>query len=150
MSSLLDLTSAGPYAAAITSVFPRKYDTHHNNNKYGTFYMCWLLFLNNIKVQQSSHKTRSGILLKLDRTKNATVPCEKLADPSVLFKRHCSQRIDLSSDENLGTATAPSAILNLLLCSRARVVTFLFLVRVGQKSKGILDKKMDFFLFGWF
>lgn len=147
MSSLLDLTSAGPYAAAITSVFPRKYDTHHNNNKYGTFYMCWLLFLNNIKVQQSSHKTRSGILLKLDRTKNATVPCEKLADPSVLFKRHCSQRIDLSSDENLGTATslAPSAILNLLLCSRARVVTFLFLVRVGQKSKGILDKKMDFF-----
>lgn len=51
MSSLLDLTSAGPYAAAITSVFPRKYDTQHNNNKYGTFYMCWLLFLNNIKVQ---------------------------------------------------------------------------------------------------
>ena len=86
-------------------------------------------------------------LVKLNRTKNATVPCEKLADPSVLFKRHCSQRIDLSSDENLGTATslAPSAILNLLLCSRARVVTFLFLVRVGWKSKGILDKKMDFF-----
>ena len=44
MSSLLDLTSAGPYAAAITSVFPRKYDTQHNNNKYGTFYMCWLLY----------------------------------------------------------------------------------------------------------
>lgn len=43
MSSLLDLTSAGPYAAAITSVFPRKYDTQHNNNnnKYGTFYMSW-------------------------------------------------------------------------------------------------------------
>ena len=56
------------------------------------------------------------MLLKLNRTKNATVPCEKLADPSVLLKRHCSQRIDLSSDENLGTATslAPSAILNLL------------------------------------
>ena len=149
MSSLLDLTSAGPYAAAITSVFPRKYDTQHNNNKYGTFYLCWLLYFL-IRLKFSSlvtHKTRSGILLKLNRTKNATVPCEKLADPSVLFKRHCSQRIDLSSDENLGTATslAPSAILNLLLCSRARVVTFLFLVRVGWKSKGILDKKMDFF-----
>ena len=78
------------------------------------------------------------MLLKLNRTKNATVPCEKLADPSVLLKRHCSQRIDLSSDENLGTATslAPSAILNLLLCSRAPVVTFLFLVRVGWKSSG--------------
>lgn len=143
MSSLLDLTSAGPYAAAITSVFPRKYDTQHNNNKYGTFYMCWLLYFL-IRLKFSSlvtHKTRSGILLKLNRTKNATVPCEKLADPSVLFKRHCSQRIDLSSDENLGTATslaplAPSAILNLLLCSRARVVTGLFPVMVGWRSRG--------------
>lgn len=77
------------------------------------------------------------------------LPCEKLAEPSFLFKRHCSQRIDLSSDENLGTATslAPSAILNLLLCSRARVVTFLFLVRVGWKSRRLQSKSWICFSF---
>ena len=46
---------------------------------------------------------------------NQNLPCEKLADPSVLFSRHCSHRIDLSSDENRGrfAAIASSAILNL-------------------------------------
>ena len=52
MSSLLDLTSAGPYAAAITSVFPGKYDTQHNNNKYiwNILHVLTFIFLNKIKV----------------------------------------------------------------------------------------------------
>ena len=54
----------------------------------------------------------------LERTlsvQNQNLPCEKLADPSGLFNRHCSHRIDLSSDKSRGrfAVIASSAILNL-------------------------------------
>ena len=65
----------------------------------------------------------------IGKNKNKTSPCRKLADPSVLLRRLCSHRIDLSSEEYCGkltstepsTAIASSAILNLQICSRAHM-----------------------------
>lgn len=144
MSSLLDLTSAGPYAAAITCVFPKNNDIQFIRYKYlgalvkkpGAW---WKSNVCSSRLSPFSENIEPNI------NKNQTLPCEKLADPSVLFKRHCSHRIDRSSDENRGTFTsASSAILNSPVCSRAR--EFLSLPRVGLSCYFFLASISNFFL----